>query len=125
MMKRIAVWLIETLSEILLCGIVLVVLLGHDPSTYLETLLAYSSGVALLLFTTGYLFTTLLVRAIRNGQTLWIYPAIATGLYFIHFEIMNVLSHGAFAPSDRPIIRAACACVVLVCTFVGSWLLRR
>jgi hypothetical protein len=125
MIKRVVVWFIETLSEILLLGIVLVVLLGHDPNAFLKALSAYSSGIALLFFTTGYLLTTLLVRAIWNGQALWIYPAIATGLYFIHFEIMNVSLHGAFAPSDRLVIRVGGACVVLVCTFAGTWLLRR
>ncbi len=125
MIKRVVVWFIETLSEILLLGIVLALLLGHDPGAFFKDLSAYSSGVALLFFTTGYLFTTLLVRAIWNGQALWIYPTIATGLYFLHFEIMNVSLHGAFAPPDRLRIRVAGACIVLACTFAGTWLLRR
>jgi hypothetical protein len=124
-MKRIVVWSIETVSEILLLGIVLTVLLGHDPHAFLKDVSVYSSGVVLLFFTTGYLITTIVVRAVWKGQTLWIYPGIATGLFLIHFEIMNVSLGGAFAPADRLLIRSAGACIVIVCTLVGTIALRK
>jgi hypothetical protein len=125
MTKRIVVWFIETLCEIFLLGIVLTVLLGHDPRSFLRDLSVYSSGIVLLFFTTGYLLTTIVVRAVSKGQALWIYPTIATGLFFIHFEIMNVSLGGAFAPPDRLRILATGACIVLACTLAGTWVLRR
>lgn len=125
MIKRIVVWFTETASEILLLGMILNVLLGHDPRAFLKDLSIYSSGVALLFFITGYLLTTIVVRAFWKGRSLLIYPAITTGLFLIHFEIMNVFLGGAFAPSDRPLIRAAGVCVVLICTIAGSYVLRK
>jgi hypothetical protein len=125
MIKRLLVWLIEMVSEILLLGILLTVLLGHDPGSFLKDLSIYSSGTALLFFSTGYFLTTLVVRGVLKRQALWIYPAIATGLFLIHFEIMNVSLGGAFAPPDRLRILVAGACIVLACTFAGTWFLRK
>jgi hypothetical protein len=125
MIRRIVVWFIETVSEMLLLGIVLTVLLGHDPRTFLKDLSVYSSGVVLLFFTTGYLLTTIVVRVVWKGRALWVYPAIATGLFLIHFEIMNVSLGGAFAPPDRLLIRAAGACIVILCTLAGTIALRK
>lgn len=125
MMKRLLVWFIETVSEILLLGIILTVLLGHDPGAFLKDLTIYSSGVVLLFFTTGYVLTTIVVRAICKGHALWIYPAIATSLFLIHFEIMNASAGGAFAPPDRLLVRSAGMCVVIVCTLVGTIALRK
>ena len=125
MIKRLVVWFIETLSEALLPGTVLTVLLGYDQRAFLKDLSVYSSGIVLLFFTTGYLLTTIVVRAVWNGKALWLYPAVATGLFWIHFEIMNALLRGAFAPSDRIRIRAAGACIVIVCTLTGTLALRK
>jgi hypothetical protein len=58
-MKRIAVWFIETCLEVLLIGLVLTLLLGHDQHAFLKDVLLYSSGVSLLFFSTGYLLTTI------------------------------------------------------------------
>ena len=89
-LRRLTVWLIEMTSEVLFLGVVLAVLLGHDQNVFLRDVLIYSAGITLLFFTTGYFFSTITVRAIWRGQALWSYPAIATVLFFIHFEIMNV-----------------------------------
>jgi hypothetical protein len=125
MMKRIAVWFIEMSSEVLLLGVVLTLLLGHDQHEFLKDVFLYGSGIGLLFFSTGYLLTTVAVRAFWKGRSLWLYPAIATVLFFIHFEIMNMGVGGAFEPSTRLRVRVAGACIVLACTFVGSLALRR
>jgi hypothetical protein len=125
MIKRLVVWLIETLSEALLLGTVLIALLGYDQKAFFKDLSVYSSGVVLLFFTTGYILTTAVVRAVWSGRALWLYPTVATGLFLIHFEIMNVLLRGAFAPSDRLRIRAAGACIVILCTIAGTLALRK
>lgn len=125
MMKRIAVWFIETASEVLLLGLVLTLLLGHDQHAFLKDGLIYSSGISLLFFSTGYLLTTIVARAALKGRGWWLYPAIATSLFFIHFEIMNVSLRGAFEPSTRFRVRVAGACIVFVCTVVGTLALWR
>ena len=125
MMKRIAVWFIETCLEVLLLGLMLTLSLGHDQHAFLKDLLLYCSGVSLLFFSTGYLLTTIVVRAVWKGRRSWLYPAVATALFFIHFEIMNVGVRGAFAPADRFRIRIAGAFVALACTSLGTLALRR
>jgi hypothetical protein len=68
-LKRLAVWLIETSLEVLLLGLVLTLLLGHDQHAFLKDVLIYSSGIVLLFFTTGYLLTTTVARAVwRAGN---------------------------------------------------------
>lgn len=124
-LKRLSVWFIETISEVLLLGIVLALLLGHDQNAFIKDVFIYSSGITLLFFTTGYLLSTIVVRALWKGRTLWSYPAVATVLFLIHFEIMNVGVGGAFQPSDRLRIRVVGALIALACTFAGTLLLRR
>jgi hypothetical protein len=123
-LRRLAVWFVETSSEVLLLGLALTVLFGHDQHAFLKDLSIYSSGIVLLFFTTGYLLTTIVIRAIWRGRTLWSYPAIATVLFFVHFEIMNVVLGGAFAPPDRIRIRVAGACIAFACTLAGTLALR-
>jgi hypothetical protein len=124
-LKRLAVWFTETLTEVLLLGLVLTLLLGHDQHAFLKDLSIYSSGIILLFFTTGYLLSTVVVRIFWRGRTLWSYPAIAIILFFIHFEIMNVGLGGAFEPSTRLRVRVAGACIVFACTLAGTFALRK
>jgi hypothetical protein len=124
-LKRLTVWFIETASEALLLGLVLTLLFGHDQHAFLKDVLIYSSGISLLFFSTGYLLTTIVARAVLRGRGSWLYPAIATALFFIHFEIMNVSLGGAFAPSTRLRVRVAGACIAFACTVVGTLALRR
>jgi len=124
--KRLAVWFVETSSEVLLLSFVLAVLLGgYDQHAFLRGLSAYAAGIVLMFVTTGYLLTTIVARALWRGRTLWSYPAVATALFLIHFEIMNVGLRGAFEPSDRVRIRTAGACIAFVCTFAGTFVLRK
>lgn len=122
-LRPLAVWLIETSSEVLILGLILTLLLGHDPYAFLKGLLIYSSGVILLFLSTGYVFTTIVARAVWRGRRLWSYPAFATLLFFIHFEIMNVGLGGAFEPSARVRIRTAGAFITFACTLGGSFFL--
>jgi len=123
-LRRLAVWFVETSSEVLLLGLVLTVLLGHDKHAFFKDLSIYSSGIVLLFFTTGYLLSTIVVRSVWRGRTLWSYSAIATFLFFIHFEIMNVGLGGAFEPPDRIRIAVAGACIAFACTLAGTLGLR-
>jgi hypothetical protein len=124
-LKRLCVWFVETVTEALLLGIVLAVLLGHDQNALVKDVLIYSTAISYMFFVTGYLLSTAVVRVLWRGRTLWSYPTIATTLFFIHFEIMNVGVGGAFQFKDRLPICVAGACIVFVCTLVGTVGLRR
>ena len=124
-LKRLCVWFVETVTEALLLGIVLAVLLGHDQNAFVKDVLIYSTAISYMFLVTGYLLSTAVVRALWRGQTLWSYPAIATALFFIHFEIMNVGVEGAFHPKDRLPICVAGACITVASTLAGTLILRK
>jgi hypothetical protein len=119
------VWFLETVMEALLLGIALTVLLGHDQNALIKDVLIYSSGVGLFFLTTGYVLSTVLVRALWRSMTLWSYSTIATVLFLIHFEIMNVGVGGAFGPKDRLPIRVVGACIAFASTLAGTFVLRK
>ena len=122
-LKRLAVWLLETLCETLLLGLFLTVFFGFDQHAFGKDLLIYASGVVFLFFTTGYLLTTAILRAVWRSQRLWLYPIISTVLFFIHSQIFFVDSGGS-TPSEKLWIRAAGACIVFACTFAGPFALQ-
>jgi len=124
-LKRLTVWLVETSFEALLLGAVLIALFGYDKNAFGKDLLIYSLSISFMFFTTGYLVTTVILRALWKGRSLWWYPAIATTLFFIHFEIMNVGMGGAFGQRDRYRTLAAGLCIAFACTLLGTFALKR
>src|ERR1700679_2601440 len=104
-LRRLAVWVLETSVEALLLGILLAFRLGFDRHALMRDSLIYSVDVAVFFFTTGYLVTTLVARALWRGQRIarW-YPVVASVLFFIHFEIMNRSWGWVFAPADMRVI---------------------
>lgn len=125
MIKRIVVWLLETLLEALLLSVVLVCLLGDNQHRYAKDLAVSFVWIGTMFFSTGYLFTTVIARAAWRGRFAWLYSGVALVLFFIHFEILNHSAGGIFDAPKRAVIRIAGACIVLACTFVGTLLLRR
>ena len=124
-LKRLAVWLLETSVEALLLGLLLIALFGYDQHASGKDLLILASGIVFMFIATGYLLSTALLRAFWRGQTLWSYPATATVLFSVHFEILNVGIGGAFDPVRRLRIRVAGACIAFACTLIGSYLLQK
>ena len=88
-LKRLSIWFIETLFEVLFLGVLLAVLFGYDYNALIKSVLTLSIAISYMFLVTGYLLSTAVVRALWRGQTLWSYPAVAAVLFFIHFEIMN------------------------------------
>jgi hypothetical protein len=123
-LKRLVVWLIEMALEALLLGLILIVSLGYDHDALGKGLLTYAATISFMFFSTGYLLTTAVSRAVWKLRKLWSYPALATVLFLIHFEIMNVGVGGAFAPMNRLRIIVAGVCIVFACTMFGSFALR-
>lgn len=124
--RRWVVWALETISEILLVSLFLVTLFGYDPHAIGGHEFPFVvAAVCWFSFATGYLLTTLIFRTFWRGRTLWSYPAIASSLFFIHFEILNSAAGGIYDPSRRIWILIAGVCIVFTCTLFGSFLLRR
>lgn len=124
--KRWVVWFVETTSEILLVSLFLIALFGYGrraPGG--EEFYVFVAAVCWISYRTGYLLTTLIFRTFLRGRTLWLYPAIASSLVFIHFEILNVTAGGIYDRSTRIRILVASICIVFACTLVGSFALRR
>jgi len=124
-LKRLAVWLLETALQALLLSLFLIPSQGFDEHAFGKDLLFFFNAIALLFFTTGYMLSTAIIRVIWKSPRLWLYPVIAIVLFVIHFEILNVGVGGAFEPPERLRIRVAGACFAFVCTLVGGWLLRK
>ncbi|MGH7489235.1 MAG: hypothetical protein ACREMY_27070 [bacterium] len=124
-LKRLAIWLLETSLEALLLAVVLVSLFGCDQHAYGKCIGVNFVWIGTMFFSTGYLLTTAIARAVWRRDTVRLYPAVAAGLFLIHFEILNHATGGAFDPLKRVVIRIAGVCVVLACTFAGNLILRR
>jgi hypothetical protein len=123
--KRLVVWFAETSSEALLIGVVLICLSGDNWHAYGRDLAVSFVWISLMFFSTGYLLTTGIARAVWQPQQTGLNSIVATALFYIHFEILNHAARGIFDPPERVVVRIAGGCIVLACTFGGTLLLRR
>lgn len=123
--KRLIIWLVETSVEALVLAVVLVSLFGCDQGTYGKCIGINFVWIGTMFFSTGYLFTTAIARALWRGGSLWLYPAVAVVLFLIHLEILNYAAGGMFDAPKRTVIRIAGACIVLACTLAGTLVLRQ
>jgi len=123
--KRITIWLLETLSEATLLGMFLVLLFGYDKEHFAGGLFIYASFIFIFFGLTGYLLTTILVRIFWDRLSIWQNSAIAITLFLIHFEILNIGIGGAFAPHDRYRIITAGVCIAFACTLGGTLILNK
>jgi hypothetical protein len=122
--KRLAVWLLETSSEVFLLALALICFFGYDQHAFGRSLAFYISAIFLLSITTGYLLSTAVGRTAWRGQKLWPYSAVATALFLIHSQIFFVISGGS-TRSEKLSMQASGCCIVFVCTFLGSVVLRK
>ena len=124
LLKRLLVWFLETLLEATLLAVVLISLFGCDQG-YVKCLTVNVVWIGTMFFSTGYLLSTIVARAIWLGRSLWIYSVIATVLFSIHFEILNYVAGGAFALPQRWVVRITGPCMAFLCTLAGTSLLRQ
>jgi hypothetical protein len=123
-LKRLSVWLLETLFEAVLLWAFLLIWWGPGRSGN-PALLAFIVLWALWLsVTTGYAATTLICRLVWKSEWLLWYPFIAALLYVIHAQIFFMVND-AFTPAVRLHLRVAGVCVVFVCAFIGSLVLQK
>jgi len=123
-LKRLAVWFVETSLEVLLLGLALMALFGHDQHAFGRSLVAYATGIVLVSFTTGYLLTTAVARGAWRGQKWWSYSTVATGLFFVHSQIYFMVSGGS-TRSEKLSMQIAGCCIVFACTLAGTFALRK
>ena len=124
-LKRLAIWFLETVFEAFLLSVVLLCLLGDDQHKYAKDLSVSFVWIGTMFFSTAYLFTTAVARAVWRGDTVRLYPLVAGALFLVHFEILNHSAGGIFDLRKRLVMRVAGMIIVLACTFVGNLLLRR
>jgi hypothetical protein len=123
--RLLAVWLVETLCEILLLSLSVIALLGLHEYSFGQDLKLYIFAIAFFMFMTGYLLTTLLARTLWRVRRIWSYPLAAAVLFLFHFQIMNLGMGGEWEPAISIRIRVAGACIVFACTLAGSFVLRK
>ena len=125
LLKRILVWFLETLLEAVLLALTLICLFGDNKHAYFKDFAIGFVWIGTMFFSTGYLLSTIVARAIWRGRSLWIYSVIATVLFSIHFEILNYAAGGAFDPPQRWVVRITGACIAFLCTLAGTFFLRQ
>lgn len=123
-LKRLTVWLVETACEALLLSIFMMFTTVGSASEH-----GYASDIMIIVIlivimfmcSTGYIFTTAIVRAFWNGRTLWLYPFVAALMFLIHAEIFIRMTDTTIHRKER----LAGACITFAVTFAGGWVLRK
>jgi hypothetical protein len=124
-LRRLSIWPLETSLEALLLGVVLVSSSDANQHNFVKDVAVSVVWIATMFFSTGYLLTTGIARAIWQPGRLWPYSMVATALFFIHFEILNHSAGGIFDPPKRAVIRIAGGCIAFACTLLGTLVLRQ
>ena len=122
--KRLTVWLLETLLGIMLLALFLIVLYGHDKHAFGGDFLTGVAVIVAMAFSTGYLLSSAVSRAIWRGRTLWSYPSLAALLFFIHSQLFFIVSGGS-TQSEKLLVQAPGLCIVFGCTLAGTFVLRK
>jgi len=117
--KRLAVWLLETLSEAVLLSVLLFVLGGRGPAG--DFLFILMGTIVVFMWGYGYLFTTAIFGVVWRGRRWWLYPSSAAVLFLTHLHFYAT----GWASSLRLLTQVFGACIVFACTVAGNWLLRR
>jgi hypothetical protein len=125
LLKRLTIWAAEMVSQAVLIGLLLIGLFGYDQHAFGKDLLGYIGLILIMFFMTGYLATTAIARAVWRGGMPWLYSVIATALFLIHFEVLNISVGGVYVPRDRVRIRIAGACIAFLSALAGTAVLQR
>jgi hypothetical protein len=125
LLKRLAIWAAEIISQAVLIGLLLIGLFGYDQHAFGKDLLGYAGLILIMFFLTGYLATTAIARAVWRWRRPWLYSVIASALFLIHFEVLSISVGGAYPPRDRVRIRMAGACIAFLSTLAGTAVLQR
>ncbi|MFN8938749.1 MAG: hypothetical protein ACK532_09395 [Acidobacteriota bacterium] len=122
MAKRLVVWLIETLCEVLAVSVLLIVLSGRSENRGLadDVLLAIWGTALVFMVGSGYLLTTAAFGVLWRSINPWVYPAISAALFVIHVQFFAT----GWDPSTKVPVQLGGAGIVFGFAFLGTWLLR-
>ncbi|MGE0887064.1 MAG: hypothetical protein AB7P14_26375 [Blastocatellales bacterium] len=128
-LKRLAVWLIETAVEAVLLSLFTVVWWGYsDPVNrgFLFQLFIWAWGIfTIFMLGSGYLLTTAILRVFWKSERLWTYSAASAALVLLHLQIFSLLTGNEWLAGGELGIQVASACIVFTCTFIGGWILQK
>ena len=124
-LKRLSIWLLETVCEALALGLAIIGMFGYDQNGFGKSFGFAVSAIILLSFTTGYLLTTAVARSAWGSRKLWSYSVVAIMLFLLHSEIFFLVSGVHRHDLKNLSVLLAGCCVVFACTFIGSVVLRR
>jgi hypothetical protein len=118
--KRLTIWLLETLSAVFLIGLGWFLVAGYDKTRGIgKELLFAVTAIGVFAFSTGYLFTTAVCRAIWRDLRPWSYPIIATVLFLIHSQVFFVSFRSSSEPQELS-FQIPGGLTVFACTYLGS-----
>lgn len=125
-LKRLAVWVLETLSTAFLIGMIMYAVGGGwagpaKENAFLGVLTWAGLVLTAFMFGSGYLFTSAIFGIFYRGKRAWQYPAIAAGLFVIHLQFFAT----GWTQFEKLSYQALGVFVVLACDFAGNLLLRK
>jgi hypothetical protein len=124
-LKRLTIWLVETALAVFLLGAGWFLYVGHDKTRGIgKDLLLSVIWIGLFSFSTGYLLTTAVSRALWRDLRPWSYPIIATALFLVHSQICFVI-FDSLGEAQRLVFQVPGGLTVFACTIVGGIVLRR
>jgi hypothetical protein len=122
--KRLVVWLLERLIEVLFLG----GLFGFLLHLGFRRFWVYALAVGVVLFMHGYYLTTAFFGVIWRKAAWWFYPVITAALFVAHAHIVFLRGKHDFTPETRAIeipFLVGGACLVSTCSFAGERVLSR
>lgn len=127
-LKRLAVWLIETAAEAVLLSLFMNTWWGYsDPVKrgFLFQLFGWAWIIlTVFMLGSGYLITTAILRAAWKSKKLWTYSAASAVLVLVHLQIFFFVASG-WTTYERLPVQVASACIVFACTFIGGRILQK
>ena len=124
LLKRVVIWVGETVSESVLLMIFLTSLwwrLRGSESLVDMLKLWFFWSLFLFMVSSGYLVTTALFGVILRSSIPWVYPAIAATLFVVHVQFFP----NGWDPGTRLPVQAGGACIVFACCYGGNWCLKK
>lgn len=120
--KRLAVWALETIGAAVLIAVALTLRLwtGHS-STFNDLRLMFGLVFVLIMMATGYLLTVLLFGVVWRSTIPWVYPMIAAVAFVLHTQFFI----DGWTFKEKFPVQVGGACIVFACCYGGNWCLKR
>jgi hypothetical protein len=124
-LKRLIVWLLETLCQILLLSLLFFLLVPLRQFSRMESVgFALFAVAAVFMWASGYILTTGIVGVFLRSRKLWLYPTVVVGLFLAHVYLRFIAWHEN--PDEFLFqFQAWGAPIVFGCTVAGNWLLQK